>query len=242
MTFSRAELVGIDNALQIAKKMRDELIFNMAKLEGNPLTFAETQTVIHGISVGGKKMSDLRQIENIRDGWDEIIRQVESRNFIADKQNFIYINSIVAAGENPQLGSFRTKPVSISGTKYMPPLPMLLNEAFDNTFSQYQNFDAPDNALVLFLNTARNQFFADGNKRTGQLMMNGSLMSQGYPPITIEPEQELSYRECLIDFYETGQPEKLKTFLLQCQNNERYLCFATEYQVEKTSKDDDIER
>lgn len=223
--------VGLDNALMIAKKMRDELIFNMAKLEGNPLTFAETQTVIHGISVGGKKMSDLRQVENIRDAWDEIIRQVESQNFVADKQNFIYINSIVAEGENPQLGAFRSKPVSISGTKYMPPLPMLLDEAFREMIHQHQNTEKPNNALILFLQTARNQYFADGNKRTGQLMMNGSLMLQGYSPITIEPEQELIFRERLIDFYETNQAEPLTQFLLQCQQNSRFLVFAqTEYQ------------
>lgn len=218
--------VGVNTAIFIAKKMRDELIFNMAKLEGNPLTFAETQTVIHGVSVGGKKMSDLRQVENIRDAWDEIIRQVESQNFIADKQNFIYINSIVAAGENPQLGGFRTKPVSISGTKYMPPLPMLLDEAFREMLNQYQQLEVYQKSFVLFLQTARNQFFADGNKRTGQLMMNGSLMSFGYPPITIEPEQELSYRNLLIDFYETGLPEKLTEFLVQCQHSVRFLGFA----------------
>ena len=218
--------IGTNNAVNIAKKMRDELIFNMAKLEGNPLTFAETQTVIHGVSVGGKKMSDLRQVENIRDGWDEVIRQVESQNFIADKQNFIYINSIVAAGENPQLGGFRTTPVSISGTKYMPPLPMLLSEIFRETLEKYQQSSEYDKSFVLFLDTARNQFFADGNKRTGQLMMNGSLMSLGYPPITIEPEQELVYRDLLVHFYETGQPETLQAFLVQCQLNIRYLSFA----------------
>lgn len=214
--------IGKERALFIAHKMRDELIFNMAKLEGNTLTFAETQTVIHGISVAGKPMFELHQIEHIRDGWDKIIEQVKKNHFTVNQDNFILINSIVARGENPQLGQFRTQPVSISGTQYMPPLPMLLNDAFRNMMVHFNATENIERALDLFLDTARNQYFADGNKRTGQLMMNGELMSRGYAPITISPNNEMRFRDALIRFYESADKAEMMLFLIDCLNDPRY--------------------
>ncbi|KGF22834.1 filamentation induced by cAMP (Fic) family protein, partial [Oligella urethralis DNF00040] len=87
--------IGKEQALFIAHKLRDELIFNMAKLEGNSLTFAETQTVIQGISVAGRPINDLNQVINIRDGWDELINQIKTDTFKVDKENFVLMNKIV---------------------------------------------------------------------------------------------------------------------------------------------------
>lgn len=215
--------IGTERALFIAHKLRDEFIYNYAKAEGNSLTFAETQTVINGISIGGKKMSELHQIEHIRDSWDELIRQVKEKQFEVNKHNLIHFNSIVAQGENPEIGGFRQRPVLITGTNYMPPLPMLLNEHFQNMMQDYEQSSGYEKGFLLFLHTARNQYFADGNKRTGQLMMNGELMSQGYAPITIPPEKDRKYRDTLLNFYETNQKNGMMDFLLECSQEPRML-------------------
>lgn len=214
--------IGTERALFIAHKMRDELIYNMAKAEGNSLSFAETQTVINGISVGGKPMFELKQIEHIRDGWNALINQVQSKRFVVDKENFIHLNALVAAGENPEIGGFRTRPVSITGTHYSPPLPMLLNEKFREMMEAYQSALGYHKGLILFLQTARHQYFADGNKRTGQLMMNGELMMNGYPPITIAPKVDTRYRDELLRFYESGTMDSITEFLIDCANDERF--------------------
>lgn len=85
------QYIGKKESLFVANRMRDELIFNMSRSEGNTLSFSETSSVINGISVGGKKMTELRQIEYIRDGWDEIIFQVRNNCFEVSKNNFIFI-------------------------------------------------------------------------------------------------------------------------------------------------------
>lgn len=214
--------IGTDRALFIAHKMRDEFIYNMAKAEGNSLTFAETQTVINGISIGGKPMFELHQVEHIRDGWNALIAQVKAQHFEVSKDNFIYLNSIVAEGENPETGGFRTRPVSITGTAYSPPLPMLLAEKYRDMMQAYEQAADYRKGFVLFLHTARNQYFADGNKRTGQLMMNGELMMQGYPPITISPSQDTRYRDELLRYYESGEAAAMEAFLIDCANEPRY--------------------
>lgn len=45
----------------------------MSNLEDNPHTFPEVQTLLEGITVGGHKISEQRQIYRIRDGWQTII-------------------------------------------------------------------------------------------------------------------------------------------------------------------------
>lgn len=213
--------IGTERALFIAHKLRDEFIFNYAKAEGNSLTFAETQSVINGVSVGEKKMFELHQIEHIRDSWDELISQVKENRFEVSKNNFIHLNSIVAQGENPEIGNFRQRPVLITGTKYMPPLPMLLDDHFREMMQDYEQSSSYEKGFLLFLHTARNQYFADGNKRTGQLMMNGELMAQGYAPITISPERDSKYRDTLLSFYETNNKSLMIDFLLECAHDPR---------------------
>ncbi|SUA61593.1 Fic/DOC family [Oligella urethralis] len=226
--------IGKNQALFIAQKLRDELIFNMAKAEGNSLTFAETSSVIHGVSVGGKRMSELNQIQNIRDGWDFIIHSVKNDNIHLDKQFFIHINSIVAREENPNIGDFRQKMVLISGTKYLPPQPFLLTELFREMLENFKVSSINDiktSAMDLFLDTARNQYFEDGNKRTGQLVMNAVLMQNGFAPFTFSPDVDGEFRKALILFYETGKKEGMQKFIIEQINEPRYLVMQQEDEI-----------
>jgi len=130
------------------------------------------------------------------------------------KQNFIHINSIVAKDENPELADFRTKQLFISGTKWQPTLPLLLDKDFEHHAHLWsENFDVNLKAYDIFLDSARSQFFADGNKRTAQLMMNGYLMHEGYSLFSISPENDVEYKEKLVEYYESGDKEPMIDFL-----------------------------
>lgn len=221
--------IGKERALFIAHKMRDELIYNMAKSEGNTLSFAETASVVSGISVGQKKMSELHQIERIRDGWDEIITQVKSKRFEISKENFILLNTIVANGENDEIGGFRTKPVVIGGTKWLPPLPMILSEEFRNIIVNFEKEkDMQMKAYNLFLDSAKAQLFGDGNKRTAQLMMNGFLIENGFSLFSIDETLDTEYKEKLVRFYESGDKIEMIEFLGKC-HAQKDLAFSDDF-------------
>lgn len=206
--------IGKDRALFVAHKMKSELVYNMAKAEGNTLSFEETETVMQGISVGGKRMFELKQIERLQRGWDEIIYQVKNDLFTLEKQNFILINKIVSEEENPETGDFRQRNVKIGGTKWEPPLPMLLNEEFRNMKSMLdEESDVEKKAFDIFLMSARTQFFGDGNKRTAQLMMNGYLMSNGYSLFSIAPEYDAEFKKYLLDYYLSNDKSEILNFL-----------------------------
>ena len=207
--------VGKEKALYIARRLHPEFVFNMAQLEGNPYTLPEVQTTLSGITVGGHKISDQTQVLNIAAGWSEIIRQVVANKFIVSKENFIHINTLIAQDEALSVGSFRDGQVSISGSDYRPPRAGAeLGKAFLQLLQHYQQ--APDiamQAFSVFLDAARAQFFYDGNKRTGQLMMNGILLSAGYAPMVIFADAQLEYNQKILSFYQNGDKDEMMDFL-----------------------------
>ena len=207
--------VGLKKALFITQKMRPDFVFQMAQLENNPFTFPEIQTTLSGITVGGHKISDQNQVLNIAIGWQEIIRQVANQQFILDKENFIHLNTIVAKDEALEVGGFRSGQVGISGTNYRPPQAGApLQAAFEAMLENYHQTDSiADKAFGLFLDAARAQFFYDGNKRTGQFMMSGVLMSHEFAPVVIFADTQHEYNQRMLAFYETGNKLDMMDFL-----------------------------
>jgi len=46
-------------------RMLPEFVWDASVLEGNPLTFAEVKTLMDGVTVGGRKVSDQEQVLDI---------------------------------------------------------------------------------------------------------------------------------------------------------------------------------
>jgi prophage maintenance system killer protein len=63
---------------------------------------------------------------------------------------------------------------------------------------------------------ARNQFFWDVNKRTGRFMMNGILLSKGYPIINVPAKRQQEFNTLMLDFYSTGDMQPMNQFLRSC--------------------------
>ena len=80
-----------------------------------------------------------------------------------------------------------------------------------------QRNEALDRAIACFSQCARNQFFFDGNKRTAQLLMNGILLSSGQHVVTVPAKEVDEYHHIVVEFYETGERQKLTRFLTDRQ-------------------------
>ena len=68
----------------------------------------------------------------------------------------------------------------------------------------------------ILLSMSRNQYFFDGNKRTGRLMMNGILLNAGYDAISIPYKRQQEFNERMLHYYNTGEKEEMFKFLLSC--------------------------
>ena len=107
--------------------------------------------------------------------------------------------------------------VTIAGTDYMPPPADSLPGLFERMVDDASKIsDVYDQAIHFFLTMARCQFFYDVNKRMGRFIMNGFLLSNGYPAINLPAERQLEFNELMLPFYETGNQKPMNAFLRSC--------------------------
>jgi hypothetical protein len=75
-------------------------------------------------------------------------------------------------------------------------------------------------AIFVFLRMARTQFFYDVNKRMGRFMMNGILLSHGYPAINLPAKRQLEFNQLMLAFYTDDNMEPMTEFMLSCLSPE----------------------
>lgn len=211
-TFQREE---IRMGLFRLKKILPDFVFQDGFLEGNPITWPEVKTLMDGVSIGGHKLSDVEQILNLQRAWTTLVTLVQDKKFSLTKEVFLKINALVVFEESLEWGVFRNGPVSIAGTSYKPPAWNRLPEIFDRGLSFIRSLDHPiERALVFSLWTAREQFFWDGNKRTGRIMMAGELLRNGFDAISIPNVRKEEYNRKMVRFYDTGNATEMLDFHL----------------------------
>lgn len=65
-------------ALAIYQQQLASFVWDAAKLENNPFTFVEVQTLLDGVTVGGHKLSDAEQVTNLADSSKKLVELVKN--------------------------------------------------------------------------------------------------------------------------------------------------------------------
>ncbi|KJS03386.1 MAG: cell division protein Fic [Desulfobulbaceae bacterium BRH_c16a] len=204
-------------SLMLAKRQLSELVYDAVNLEGIPFTLPEIQTLLDGITVGGYKVTDQEIALNQANAWRTLFRWVEQGDFSISAQRACELHAIAGKNEALAWGKFRTGSVTIAGTDYMPPSSEDLPLLFESLVNEVQQIaDIYDRAIHVFLTMARSQFFYDVNKRMGRFMMNGLLLSEGYPVINLPAKRQLEFNNLMLEFYQTGQQKPMNSFLRSC--------------------------
>lgn len=207
-------------AIFIAEKIFAELVFDVQKLEGMPFTLPEIQTYLQGITVGGHKVTDEDKLKQQILGWKHLISLVKTGAFALTQEIACSIQRIIARDEALEIGRFRSGRVGIAGTEYVPPLAEELDKVFTRMLCEIRVMkDVREQAFRVHLDFARNQFFYDGNKRTGLLMCCGHLMHNGYPPVSIPAKRLSEYNAGMIRLYDSGDPAEMTAFLRECHDS-----------------------
>ncbi|MDR2008236.1 MAG: Fic family protein [Alphaproteobacteria bacterium] len=203
-----------EKALYLAKREVGVLVYDAVNLEGINYTLPEVQTIIDGITVGGKRIADQQVVINQKNAWDKLFNLVKTDNFKLSKKTACDIHTTAAFEDALVYGEFRNAAVKIAGTNYLPPKAGELDSLFnDMVLSANKITDIYDKAIYVFLNMARNQYFFDVNKRTGRFMMNGILLSAGFPIINVAAKDKLEFNTLMLEFYESGNVAKMNEFL-----------------------------
>lgn len=202
-----------EKALFIAKKNLAGLVYDFQTLEGMPFTLPEVQTYLQGITVGGHKQEDQFKLNQQSLAWKHLISLVEHDDFTFSKDVACELQGIVAKEEALDPGMFRLGQVWIKGTSYLPPTHETLDEKFNLLCKRVLNIiDVFARGVIVSLDMARNQYFYDGNKRTGLLMMNGIFLSNGLMPFSVPAKSVLEYNTKMLKFYASGNEKEMQRF------------------------------
>ena len=204
-------------ALMLAKREIGVLVHDAVLLEGINFTLPEIQTLLEGITVGGHKLSDQQIACNQADAWGYLFETIERNEFAVSAEYACKLHAIAGKEEALSWGKFRDGIVTIAGTQYMPPDPRELQRLYVELSDSLSTFsDVYDRAIHVFLQMARSQFFFDVNKRMGRFIMNGVLLSEGYPVINLPAKRQLEFNEKMLEFYQSGDEGPMNTFLRSC--------------------------
>jgi prophage maintenance system killer protein len=213
------------------RRMLPEYVWDAGVLEGNPFTFPEVKTLLEGVTVGGRKLSDQEQILNLAESSKYLVDLVKNREFKLGKSTFCSLHALVARNEALEWGHFRgegletqfTPDVALGERGRFTPLAtkrgaVRLNEVFASGISSLeQDVSNPfERATAFFLFGSLQQFFFDGNKRTSRFMMNGVLMSEGIDAISIPAVRATEFNTRMVDFYTSRDATEMMRFVLDC--------------------------
>jgi len=184
-------------------RMLPEFVWDAGVLEGNPFTFIEVKTLLDGVTVSGRKISDQEQILNLAESSKRLLAMVKSGQFSLSKPVFAELNGIVARKEALEWGVFRADALE-------------LNRVFSDGVAALQACEPFERATAFFLFGALQKFFFDGNKRTSHFMMNGALMSHGIDAISVPAAKAQEFNEKMVRFYLTKDGTEMMVFLAGC--------------------------
>jgi len=79
--------------------MLPEFVWDAGVLEGNPFTYPEVKTLLDGVTVGGRKITDQQQILNLAESSKRLLAKVRAGKFTLDKDLFCQLQGVVAKDE-----------------------------------------------------------------------------------------------------------------------------------------------
>ncbi|MFC9896028.1 Fic family protein [Nocardia sp. NPDC127579] len=223
------EVSSVERVLWRYRKAMPASVWDAAQLEGNPFTFPEVQTLMEGVTVGGRKLSDERQVIGLADSARLLDELVKAGQFGLDKATSDRLQYLIAKDEALEAGCFRGEGrersnVAVNLGEYGAHIPPPTEPGGDNLRELFErgvlelSAAAPfERAIAYFLFAAYRQFYYDGNKRTGRAMMNGVLLSHGMDAISVPAARRLEFNTRMVDFYRSADASEMFAFMASCR-------------------------
>lgn len=195
---------------QIRDYYRVGLTYASNALEGNSLTLSETKILIEdGLTVGGKPFLDSVEAISHARAYDRMFEMINKKSIsIEDIKELHYL--FFSPINEKAAGVWRKGPVFISGSKYsVCPTWQIENEMkqLDDWMKKNRsNMNPIEFAADLHANFVRIHPFINGNGRVARLVMNLSLLQEGYMMAVISPVLRNEYVETLEKTRKSNNP------------------------------------
>ncbi|MFT3934490.1 MAG: Fic family protein [Chitinophagaceae bacterium] len=223
----------------LKKKIRLEFNYNSNHLEGNTLTYAETELLLifdetrgshSGREYEEMKASDvaLKMVEDLAKEKSTLLTET----FIKNLNNCLlvrpYLKDAINADGTPtkkkiSIGEYKKLPNSVllsngETFEYASPIetPALMGDLINwlREAEEKKQLHPVEIAAELHYKFVRIHPFDDGNGRVSRLLMNYILIKNNYPPIIIKSEDKKNYLAALHDA-DTGNISSFKTYIAQ---------------------------
>ena len=191
-----------DEQKKLAFSKKVDFIYDTTTLEGNTYTYAETETLLSGVTVGGHSLKEEDEILNQKEAWEFTLNKSFLKPEIKIEERLIKdIHLLVGKDTVVRPGQYRNGRVKIGGTNYIPPKTEgeIENQMKDflADFDDLQE-DVYLRAIILHFVIALIQPFYDGNKRTARLLMSFLLLQNNYPLFSIPAKMRKEYIDAMI--------------------------------------------
>jgi len=173
--------------------------YNTNRIEGSRLTLRETASLLEReIAPGSRPHSDIKEAEAHRDAFYEMLGYKRDVSL----QTVLYFHRRLFEGtERDIAGELRHHEVRISGSRFVPPLPVEIHPLLQAFFKWYGRSRAKlhpvELAALVHLRLVTIHPFTDGNGRVSRLMMNLVLDKHGFPMLDSPYEKRAGYYHAL---------------------------------------------
>lgn len=178
--------------------------YHSNKIEGSTLTYAETNAILFNkneeIKANPREIHEAINHKNATEYMIEYIdnnKCVNLNNKLIIEVNKIINNNIMA------IGGFRLGPIRIIGSDEKFPLPFeiesLMTSLCEKYNSIFNNDYTLDDLAQFHIEFESIHPFPDGNGRTGRILLNYILITNGSVPIVIPYEERTKYIDYMHD-------------------------------------------
>ena len=199
-----AEMVAMN--IDLARRNLVDSIYKQSMLEGVATTYSDTETLVNGGRVNDMSAVDVDKVINLKRAW-QFIMSIDLANYPTNYAVLCQINQIVEDGFSVTAGKIRKVPVTIGGSKYIPPIPFE-DQVKQDIYDILHREEGIDLAINLVLYVMKKQLFLDGNKRTAIIFANHYLITHALGLIVVPAELVDEYKKILVSYYEDEDKKK----------------------------------
>lgn len=177
-----------------------ELTYTSNAIEGNTLTYGETADLIeHGYVAAGKTFKEHQEADDHYNALRWMRRQVDN-GALPSEEFVLELHRLTLRASRPDIAGFYARHqrrigggsgVVFPNYAKVPDLMRALGEHIARAD------DSPRAAFDAHFRLVTIHPFDDGNGRTARLLTNFMLLSRGYAPVTVRPEDRDEYRNTL---------------------------------------------
>ena len=201
----------------MAKKHIVENIYSSVKIEGLGMTFPETSVILENGKLEGKTFDEVSFVNDLKHAWNYLFDHIDDQIDLELVKAFNRISGKYTVNNAGSIRSIFDEPVGIRGSRddivWTPDIPPRSSVINDEIIKKYSIPDRVDAAVELYIYLAKGQFFNDGNKRVASLVCNMTLIQSGEGLFIVPVEENLTFKELLINYYITDDPLRIKSFI-----------------------------